>query len=330
MRSRTQNAEPVGIRPVRRACVTVRIARIAAFFVLASTAAVGPLSAQRARQGLLSLEDARLFYEVVGTGDPIVVVHGGPGLDHTYLRPGLDALATRSTLIYYDQRGTGRSAAELTASVINLDAFVDDIDALRQALGYDVISVLGHSFGSLIALEYARRYPDRARALILMNPVEPGSRYLEETRERQRARTAVEDGQALEDLRSTEAFEARDPSTLSEVYRLAFRAIVRDPAVIDDLDLDLAGTTARNGQDVARLLGQSLGSVDWWDRMVTIETPALVIHGRYDAPPTEMARELAESLPLGTFAALDSGHFPYVEEREGLLSAVSSFFASLR
>lgn len=327
IRSRPRHAEPIRGCRARNARVVIRPAL---FFVLAALAVVEPLSAQRARQGLLSLEDARLFYEVLGTGDPILVVHGGPGLDHAYLRPGLDALATRNTLVYYDQRGTGRSSAELTGSVINLDTFVDDIDALRQALGHETISVLGHSFGSLIALEYARRYPDQLRALILMNPVEPGTRYAEETQERRRARAAEVDEQALQDLRSTEAFEARDPATLSEVYRLAFRPLVRDPAVIDALDLDLAGTTARNGQDVARLLGESLGTVDWWDRLATIETPTLVIHGRYDAPPAEMARELAEALPLGTFGALDSGHFPYVEEREALLSAVSSFFASLR
>jgi pimeloyl-ACP methyl ester carboxylesterase len=69
----------------------------------------GALSAQ-SRQGLLSLPEGRLFYEVVGTGDPIFVVHGGPGLDHRYLRPGLDVLASSHALVYYDQRGTGRPA----------------------------------------------------------------------------------------------------------------------------------------------------------------------------------------------------------------------------
>lgn len=298
--------------------------------LLATLCATADAHAQSARQGLLSLEDARLFYEVVGSGEPIVIVHGGPGLDHRYLQPGLDALATRHTLIYYDQRGTGRSAAELVESVINFDAFVEDIDALRETLGYERISVLGHSFGSLIALEYTRRYPDRTRALILMSPVEPGSRYREETARRQEERASAELREEMEELRRSEAFAARDPATLSRFYRLAFRPVVKDSGVVERLELDLSATTARQGQDVARLLGTSLGEVEWWDRLPSIETPTLVLHGRFDAPPLAMARELAEAFPLGTFEALDSGHFPYVEDREGMLSAIASFFAGLR
>ena len=83
------------------------------------------LSAQTSRQGLLSLEDGRIFYEVIGSGAPIVVIHGGPGLDHNYLQPGLDILSSRNALVYYDQRGTGRSEATLAPDVVNLDAFVD-------------------------------------------------------------------------------------------------------------------------------------------------------------------------------------------------------------
>ena len=287
------------------------------------------VEAQRARQGLLSLEDARLFYEVVGSGDPILVVHGGPGLDHAYLRPGLDALATRNALIYYDQRGTGRSISNLDAEAISLDNFVDDMDALRQAFGYDQISVLGHSFGALIALEYAFQYGDHLRALILMNPVEPGSRFAEEVAERQRSARTEEDAADLESLRATEGFLARDPATLSEVYRVMFRQALKDRTRIDDLDLDLAPSTARNGQDVAALLAGGLGPIDWWDRLAEIEVPTLVLHGRFDIPPMDMSRALAEALPIGTFELLDSGHFPYLEDRERLLATISGFLAGL-
>lgn len=300
--------------------------------ILAAGLAAGAhaLEAQSARQGLLSLDDARLFYEVVGSGDPVVVVHGGPGLDHEYLQPGLDALGNQNTLVYYDQRGTGRSATELAESAISFDIFVEDLDRIREALGYERISVLGHSFGALLALEYARRYPDRTRALILMNPVEPGLRFQEETARRQGARRTDEVADEMQTLRQSEGFQARDPATLSRFYRLAFRSVMKDPDRVDELDLDLAGMTARQGQDVARLLGTSMGAVEWWDRIPTIQVPTLVLHGRYDAPPTDMARELAEAFPLGTFEVLDSGHFPYLEDRQGLLSAVSSFFAGLR
>jgi proline iminopeptidase len=300
-----------------------------ALAALAFLAAPAMLQAQQARQGVLSLEDARLFYEVIGTGAPVIVVHGGPGLDHEYLRPGLDVLATSNTLVYYDQRGTGRSVANLDAATINMDAFVDDIEALRQALGYERVSVLAHSFGALIGLEYAARYPDNLRALILMTPSEPGSRYTELTAERRGEKFTEEDSVDLATLRATEGFAARDAGTLSEVYRVMFRATLQDRDRVRDLDLDLAPSTAKNGQDVAALLGGGLGTVDWWDRLPEIQVPTLVLHGRFDVPPMEMSLALAEALPVGSFEVLDSGHFPYLEDREGLLAAVSGFFARL-
>lgn len=286
-------------------------------------------AAQGARQGLLSLEDARIFYEVRGAGEAILVVHGGPGLDHSYLRPGLDVLATRNTLIYYDQRGTGRSTTDIGPETITLGAFVEDIEALREALGYERIHVLTHSFGSRIGLTYAHRYPDRVRSLVLLNPGEPGTRFSAETvRRRAEARTE-EDSIELTRLTTSEAFEARDPATLGRVFAVAFRAAMRDPARVDELDLDLMDTTARQGQDVAELLGRELGTLDGWARLAEIEAPTLVVHGRYDLPPLAMTTAMAEALPNGRLEVLESGHFPYVEDREGLQSVVWAFLAGL-
>jgi proline iminopeptidase len=297
--------------------------------VTVATAFPAEADGQRARQGLLSLEDARLFYEVVGTGDPIIVVHGGPGLDHAYLQPGLNVLARRTELIYYDQRGTGRSSAELTPAAIDLDAFVSDIDALRDALGYQQVGVMGHSFGALIAMEYALRHPERASALFLLNPVEPGSRFQAEQAARQEAARTEQDSTDLATLTASEGFAARDAATLSQVYRVRFRQSLRDRARIADLDLDLAESTAENGSEVARLLGESIGDVDWWDRLSEVAAPTLVLHGRYDLIPLAMSQALARALPLGRLVTLEGGHFPYLEDPEGLLAAVSAFYVDL-
>jgi proline iminopeptidase len=308
-----------------------RVAALSGAVTVGVTAAVASDASaqQRARQGLLSLDDARIFYEVIGTGDPIVVVHGGPGLDHAYLRPGLDVLATRNTLVYYDQRGMGRSVAALDASGISLDAFVGDIEALRETLGYDRITVLAHSFGALIGIDYAARYPERVRALILMSPIEPGTRYAAERAARQEAARTPEDSTELATLTASEGFAARDPATVSQVYRVLYRQTFRDRTRISDLDLDLAESTADNGPEVARLLGESMGEVDWWDRLPEIDVPTLVLHGRYDALPVAVSEELAATLPRGRLVVLASGHFPYVEDPDGLLSAISSFLVDL-
>src|SRR5512143_784807 len=115
----------------------------------------------------LQIRDVSLFVKVVGQGYPLVLMHGGPGLDHTSLLP-LQPLADQFTLIFYDHRCNGRSeGAELSSMTFeNLTA---DADALRQELGYDQWAVLGHSFGGNVALEYALRYPQNVSHLILMD-----------------------------------------------------------------------------------------------------------------------------------------------------------------
>lgn len=279
-------------------------------------ALVLPVDGQ-ARQGLMSLPDGRIFYEVIGSGEPIVVIHGGPGLDHNYL--------SGNALVYYDQRGTGRSEATLDSTGINIDAFVRDIDQLREVLGYDRITILAHSFGGLIGLRYAMAHPDRTRALVLMNSVEPGSRWRTLTRVRQLAARTEADSVELAELVASEGFQERAAPVVSQIYRVSFRGTFRNRARVDELNLALSSRTARDGQDVARLLGMSLGEVDWWDELGTLDVPTLVVHGRHDPTPTAMATELAEALPQGELVVLNTGHFSYVEDPTGLLQAISTF-----
>ena len=314
----------VNVAPLRRS-----VARVVWVTSMAATFSAISLSAQTSRQGLLSLENGRIFYEVIGSGPPIVVIHGGPGLDHNYLQPGLDILASRNTLVYYDQRGTGRSEATLAPDVISLDTFVDDVDVLRQTLEYEKITLLSHSFGALIALGYASKYPLNVNGLVLMNPVEPGKRFSGATATRQSAAQSVQDVTEVEKLMASEGFRAQDPATVSQVYRASFRSMFRDRDLVDELELNLSVRTAQNGQEVARLIGEDLDAIDWWGRLSEIEVPTLIVHGRYDLPPVAMSRALADTLPLGSLAVLESGHFPYIEDQVGLASTLAKFLAEL-
>jgi len=283
----------------------------------------------QARQGLVSLPDGRLFYEVIGEGDPIIVVHGGPGMDHNYLRPGLDVLASSRALVYYDQRGTGRSDATLDSASINLDAFVNDIDELRQALGYDRVVVLGHSFGGLIAVAYAMDHPENVRALVLMNTVEPGSQWATATARRAAQMRTLADSAELAELVALPGYKERDPAIMSRMYQAAFRGTLRDRDKISEINLAMSRRTAQNGSDVARLLGTSMSGLDWWDRLPALQVPTLVVHGRFEPAPTAMAAALADAFPQGRLAVLETGHFPYVEDPAGLVAAVAGFLAGV-
>ena len=115
----------------------------------------------------IPIRDTSLFVKVIGQGYPLILMHGGPGLDLTTLLP-LKPLAEQFTLIFYDHRCNGRSeGAEVTS--MTWENLTADADALRQTLGFEKWAVLGHSFGGTVALEYALRYPESISHLVLMD-----------------------------------------------------------------------------------------------------------------------------------------------------------------
>jgi pimeloyl-ACP methyl ester carboxylesterase len=115
----------------------------------------------------ISIRGVSLFVKVIGNGYPMVLMHGGPGTDHTTMSP-FRRCADRFTLVFYDHRCNGRSEGAEVSSMTweNLTA---DADALRETLGFDKWAVLGHSFGGMVALEYALRYPQSLSHLLLLD-----------------------------------------------------------------------------------------------------------------------------------------------------------------
>ncbi|MEJ2560758.1 MAG: alpha/beta hydrolase, partial [Anaerolineae bacterium] len=137
-----------------------------------------------------SVNGTGLFYVSAGEGLPCLVMHGGLGVDHSYLHPWLDPLGDMLHLIYYDHRRNGRSgrAPKETMTHAQLAA---DADALRSHLGFDRVAILGHSYGGFIALEYGLRYPAQVSHLILMDTA-PAFNYDAEIRENARRQGATE------------------------------------------------------------------------------------------------------------------------------------------
>lgn len=111
---------------------------------------------------------ASLYVETQGTGRPVLVIHGGLGLDHTYFQPWLDPLAQQFQLVYPDLRGNGRSAP-VAESDYTYDKIIDDLDALRSALGFKQWIVIGHSAGGAVAQLYAIKYPGTVSQLVLLD-----------------------------------------------------------------------------------------------------------------------------------------------------------------
>jgi pimeloyl-ACP methyl ester carboxylesterase len=114
-----------------------------------------------------TIDGARIFYLPVGSTDnyPLIVLHGGPGLDHTEMHPWLDALSDQFYLIYVDERGQGRSE-RVDPSTLSLQRFAEDVTKLAQTLGFERYALLGHSFGAMIALAHAVEWGDASHYVI--------------------------------------------------------------------------------------------------------------------------------------------------------------------
>lgn len=291
-------------------------------------------SSPASSEGRLDTPDGPLAWVRVGDGPAHVVVHGGPGLDHRYLRPGMDALARNRSLVYYDQRGVGGSLPDTGTArpPVTWQGAQDDLGAMADRFGDDDgrVGLVAHSWGALPALAWAIENPDRVRSLVLIAPVEPGTRYQEENRRRQRERTNPEIRARLDSILAEAPPGWRtDPEYRSRVWRLAFKLVERNPEVVDELDLDLLATTARSGDAVAQALARTgAGGLTLWDRLHELYAPVLVVHGAEDVGSPDMARELSDSLPRGRTVILDDvGHFPFVEAPERLTEAVDEFLA---
>ena len=277
-------------------------------------------------EGLFPVDGAELFVRTVGEGEPILVLHGGPGMEHSYLLPGLPEVVPGRRLVFFDRRGTGRSEGAVDSSTVSLDAFLGDIDAIRAALGRPSVDVLAHSFGGFLAVRYAHAHPEAVGRLILLASVEPGFRHADASQERRQQRRLLEDQRALDSLTSSPAFQARDPATVNEVYRIAFLPSFADRGVAERLRIEFTARTAANGGRVAQFLMGPVGRYDDYDLLADIQAPTLILHGAEDLLPVAAAQDMEEALPNGRLVVVQgAGHFPWLEQPDATRTALAEF-----
>jgi proline iminopeptidase len=292
------------------------------------------MSASPSFEGHVQVGAARLYCRVVGEGLPIVVLHGGPDFDHTYLLPELDGLSDAFRLVYYDQRGRGRSAEGVEPGDVSIGSDVADLDGLRCALGHESVAVLGHSWGGLLAMEYATRHPARVSHLILLSTA-PASGE-DALLMRQHFRRARPDGdvERMEEIASSPAYRAGDVEAEAAYYRIHFRIALHRPEQVDEVVGRLRAHFTADGILLARAIEERLYDDTWntegYDllpRLRALEIPALVLHGEDDFVPVELVARIAEALPNAHPVVLpECGHFAYLESPGAFREHVTALF----
>jgi proline iminopeptidase len=287
------------------------------------------------REAYIPIESAGLYYREIGQGRPVIVLHGGPDFDHMYLLPDMDRLAEQFRLIYYDQRGRGKSTENVLPEDVTLRSEMEDLERVREYFRLESIALLGHSWGGLLALEYALRYPERVSHLILMNaaPVSHGDFLL--LQERRRERPAA-DLARLKAIASSAAYQQGDPDTVAEYYRSHFQATLRQPEQLERLIRSLRSSFTRKGILKARKIEKRLlnetwlsGTYDLLPALRGLNIPTLILHGEHDHIPLECAAHLATSIPGARFSVLnDCGHFSYLECPKEVGKEIDDFFSN--
>ncbi len=267
-----------------------------------------------------------LFLREDGPPDapPLLLLHGGPGAHHDYLYPQMLALAKQHTLITYDQRGGGQSRTDDPAPV-TWRTHVDDLAAVIQECELTAPTIVGYSWGALLAMLYAITCQEEASftppaRLVLISPA-PITRawrdvFEQALAERQRSETIAGERRALaaSDLRTTnpEAYRQR-------AFELSVAGYFADPSRATSL------TPFRVTGKVQQSVWESLGSYDLGQKLRAVHVPALVVHGVQDPIPLESAKAVAEALGARFVALDDCGHVPYVEAPDALFGAIEMF-----
>jgi proline iminopeptidase len=280
----------------------------------------------------MQIRDVSLFVKVMGQGYPLVLMHGGPSLDHTTLLP-LQPLADQFTLIYYDHRCNGRSAG-IDASSMTMENLTADADALRQELGFDRWAVLGHSFGGQVALEYALRYPQSLTHLVLMNT--GGDQWWVNHNASQllakRGFDAVAVNAAHRFYNGEVTVDEYIPFLMKFIKAYSYHSsLLYQPSIIT-LALKLGLNPPMKLQPEALIFGYGQMLQGWtvMDRLKEIKTPTLVMAGRYDFlfPPEHQAI-LADRIPNACLELIEcAGHNPQIEQKDVTIQIIRSFLSN--
>jgi len=300
-------------------------------------AAVYPLE-----EGFVDANGVLLYYKAIGRGEPLLVLHGGPGASHDYFLPYLLPLARKNCVIFIDERGSGRSEKLQDPSEYTLRAMVEDVEAIRRNLRLGNIALLGHSFGGALAQAYALKYQQNLRNLILcstwhstkkMNAV---FKQMKDTMPPDlRARIDSMEkvglfghGKEYERNRYTAEYSAAAWGEGYFPYLYQARPDPNyDPIASGNMSWDLYRTMW--GSSGEFVIDGNLAEVEYGDRLPSISVPTLIIVGDHDECAPVLSQEMHDKIAGSKLVVLPaSGHMTFVDQPVLFVKAVGEFLHS--
>jgi proline iminopeptidase len=283
------------------------------------------------RDGYVDACGAIVYYETIGQGRPLMVLHGGPGAPHSYFLPYLLPLARHHRLVFMDERGSGRSERLTDFKGYTLDNMACDADAVRRALGLKTVDVMGHSFGGILAQAYAIKYPSTIRRLILAGTGSSASRINADFKLIKDSLDPVLRAQI--DARESKGIIGADGAQLPDYRKLADEAeapyeYVGRPPQWDDrgepVGWDVLNEIWGSRSDFH--IDGNLAGFDFVPALRNLQMPTLIILGDHDLVSTATAEETHAAIRNSKLIILaHSGHETFVDQTDAFLNDVSAF-----
>jgi proline iminopeptidase len=311
-------------------------ATLAAALVAACSPGLGAQGMDRREGYVVTSDSARLFYRVVGAGaDTLIAIHGGPGVDLESIANDFAPLAERHVVIFYDQRGTGRSTLPTDTTRLNAAQQVADLNAVRRHFGLARVTLVAHSYGPLLAATYAIAHPEIVQRMVFFGPVPP-RRGTFWTRFGQSLTTKLDSAQRRRMAEATARLA--DPTAdarqaCRDLWAVGMRPRLAEPErTLPMVKSDLCasdpagiryGLTTTN-----RVVMGSYGDWDLRSALRGVPAPTLIVHGEEESIPMDLVEEWTRALPHARLLRVPrAAHFTYAERPELVWPAVEAFLS---
>ena len=265
-------------------------------------------------EGLKKINGTFLYFKIIGEGEPIVFVHGGPGMNHSYFIPHLNTLARDFKIVMYDQRASGKSAIPSPDS-ISLKYFADDLEAIRKSLGVEKLNLLGHSWGAIPVVYYGILYPDKVKSMVLCNPVPLSKEFDKEMLENQQKKTSSYDSTDRSIIIGSPDFKAGKPTAYKKLLMFSFRHSFYRPADYTKLEFDMPDNYLQANRALFTGLSKDLNQYDFYEGARNFSFPVLIIQGAADAVPLRASQQAAKNIKKSRLLVIKkAGHFAFIDQ----------------